>query len=51
MSRFLQFYYRVLHIFTCLYQLFLKDTQFIMHIFKIKIGELVKAMKGTEMMN
>ena len=28
-----------------------RHTKFIMHVFKIKIEELVKAMKVTEMMN
>ena len=28
-----------------------RQTEFIMHIFKIEIEELVKAIKATEMMN
>ena len=48
MSYFLQFFSQnVIY----LSQLFLTDTKFMMHIFKIKTEELVKAMKVIEVMN
>ena len=48
MSRFLNFF--LLNV-AYLSYLFLTDTKFIMHILRIKIEKLVKAMKVTEMMN
>ena len=48
MSCFFQFFLQNV---TYLSQLFPKDTKFIMYIFKIKIEELVKAVKVAEMIN